>query len=243
MSASFLSPVDETPSPTNSSSEGQPSPAGGTTIVPPVPNKEELEREQLRLTNEKLKIETHKLQQDAKPEKWWSKVSKNALAFGGMVTIAATAYGIWDSYDKTIVDRERGRADRERTRFADQRTRFEDAIKRLESPSTISKLVGVSVLSGYLDASNKEAHRQILFTLAGLMATEKDPQTQAAVIDLMASIPKTDRSHWRTGAISKTYWLRKAAPSWRRPTWRIIASFNRHLRSTMTSAPRAQLAS
>jgi hypothetical protein len=107
-----------------------------------------------------------------------------------VITVAATAYGIWDSYDKTILDRERTRADRERTRLADQRARFEDAIKRLESSSTISKLVGVSVLSGYLDASNKEAHRQILFTLAGLMATEKDPQTQRAVIDLMASIPK-----------------------------------------------------
>jgi uncharacterized protein YjbI with pentapeptide repeats len=46
------------------------------------------------------------------------------------------------------------------------------------------------VLSGYLDTPNKDAHRQILFTLAVLMATEKDPQTQVAVIDLMTSIPK-----------------------------------------------------
>jgi uncharacterized protein YjbI with pentapeptide repeats len=60
----------------------------------------------------------------------------------------------------------------------------------LEAPSTISKLVGVSVLSGYLDSANKDAHRQILFTIAVLMATEKDPQTQVAVIDLMNSIPK-----------------------------------------------------
>jgi hypothetical protein len=194
VSVSPRSPADETHSPAfvpaKSKSEGQSSPAGGTTVVPPLPSKEELEREQLRLTNEKLKIETNKLQQDAKPERWWSRLFKNAIAFGGVVTVAATAYGIWDSYDKTIVDRERTRTDRERTRLADQRTRFEDAVKRLESSSTISKLVGVSVLSGYLDASNKEAHRQALFTLAGLMATEKDPQTQAAVIDLMTSIPK-----------------------------------------------------
>jgi uncharacterized protein YjbI with pentapeptide repeats len=153
-------------------------------------SKEDLEREQLSLTNEKLKIETKKLEQDAEPEGWWSKLFKNAIAFGGVVTVAATAYGIWDSYDKTIIDREQTRTERERARLVDQRTRFEDAIKRLESSSTISKLVGVSVLSGYLDGSNKEAHRQILFTLAGLMATEKDPQTQAAVIDLMNSIPK-----------------------------------------------------
>jgi uncharacterized protein YjbI with pentapeptide repeats len=193
-----------------------------------LPSKEELEREQIRLTNEKLKIETNKLQQDAKPERWWSRLFKNAIAFGGIVTVAATAYGIWDSYDKTI-------ADREHTRLADERTRFEDAVKRLESSSTISKLVGVSVLSNYLVASNKdlesssmisklvgvsvlsgylvasnkdkeahnknkEAQRQVLFTLAGLMATEKDPQIQAAVIDLMNSIPKDgpiSLSDWR----------------------------------------------
>jgi hypothetical protein len=159
-------------------------------VSPALPTKDELEREQLCLTNEKLKIETSKLKQDAEPERWWSRLIKHAIAFGGVVTVAATIYGIWDSYDKTVADRDRARLDRERTRIADQRTRFEDAIKRLESSSTISKLVGVSVLSGYLDAANRDAHRQILFTLAGLMATEKHSQTQAAVIDLMASIPK-----------------------------------------------------
>lgn len=194
MSTSPPSPADETRSPafvpTNRASEGEASPAGGATVVPPLPSKEELEREQLRLTNEKLKIETNKLQQGPEPERWWSRLFKNAIAFGGVVTVAASAYGIWDSYNKTILDRERTLADRERTRLADQRIRFEDAIKRLESTSTISKLVGVSLLSGYLDASNKENHRQVLFTLAGLTATEKDSQTQAAVIDLMTAIPK-----------------------------------------------------
>jgi len=141
-----------------------------------LPKKEDLEREQLYLTNQKLK-------RDAEPERWWLKLVKNVVAVGGVVTVAATVFGIWDSYNKTIVDREH-------TRTADQRARFEDAIKRLESSSTISKLVGVSVLSGYLGASNKEFHRQVLFTLAGLMAAEKDSQTQAAVINLIDSIPK-----------------------------------------------------
>src|SRR5260370_11203226 len=113
------------------------------TVPPALPDKAELERQQLYLTNEKLKIETRKLEQEAEPEKWWSKLAKNAIALGAVATVAATVFGIWDSYNKTIVDRER-------TRIADQRARFEDAIKRVESPSTISKLVGVSVLSGYL---------------------------------------------------------------------------------------------
>jgi uncharacterized protein YjbI with pentapeptide repeats len=144
---------------------------------------DDLEREQLRLTNEKLKIETQKLEQDLKPERWWQKSIKNIAAFGGVIAVAASAYGLYDSYDKTIVEQKKNR-------LAEQHARIEEAIKRLESPSTISKLVGVSVLSGYLDASNKEAHRQVLFALAALMATEQDAQTQAAVIDLLASIPK-----------------------------------------------------
>jgi uncharacterized protein YjbI with pentapeptide repeats len=119
---------------------------------------------------------------------------------GGVFTVAATAFGIWDSYNKTLVDREKTRIseardrdraadERERARIADQRARFEDAIKRLELPNTISKLVGVSILSGYLGSTNDEAHRQVLFTLAGLLASERDPQTVAAVIDLVASLP------------------------------------------------------
>ena len=145
-----------------------------TNASPRLPDKEALERQQLYLTNKKLEQET-------KPEKWWSKLVKNAIAFGGLVTLAATAYGIYDLYNKTMVDRERAR-------IADHRTRFEDAIKRLELSSTISKLVGVSVLSLYLGSADKEEHHQILFTLAGLMATEKDSQTQAAVINLIELI-------------------------------------------------------
>jgi uncharacterized protein YjbI with pentapeptide repeats len=154
-----------------------------TTIPPAVPDKAELEREQLYLGNQKLRVETRKLEREAEPDRWWVKLVKNAVAVGGVVTVVATIFGIWDSYNKTIVDRER-------TRMADQRMRFEDAIKRLESPSTISKLVGVSVLSGYLSADDRMAHRQVLFTLAGLMATEKDFQTQAAVVDLLTAIPR-----------------------------------------------------
>ena len=143
-----------------------------------LPEMEELQREQLVLANQKLKIETQNLERQSAPDKWWSKLGKNVIAFGGAVTVVATLYGIWDSYNKTIIDRQR-------TRTAEQRIRFEDAVKRLESSNTISKLVGVAVLSGYLDAENKDAHRQVLFTLAGLMATEKDVQARAAVIDLI----------------------------------------------------------
>ena len=71
-----------------------------TNASPRLPDKEALERQQLYLTNKKLEQET-------KPEKWWSKLVKNAIAFGGLVTLAATAYGIYDSYNKTMVDRER----------------------------------------------------------------------------------------------------------------------------------------
>jgi uncharacterized protein YjbI with pentapeptide repeats len=163
-----------------------------TNASPDLPDKEELERQQLYLTNTKLKIESRKLEQETKPEKWWSKLIKSVIAFGGLVTVAATTLGIYDSYNKTILDRERAR-------IADQRTRFEDAIKRLESSSTISKLVGVSVLSGYLGSTDKEVHRQILFTLASLMATEKDFQTQAAVINLVESIAEG-------GSISRSDW-------------------------------------
>jgi hypothetical protein len=112
MSAPAPPPADETPG--NGTPTGQVPPAGGTPVVAPLPGKEELEREQLYLTNEKLKIETEKLRQDAKPARWWSSLFRNAIAFGGVVTVAATAYGIWDSYDKTIIDRERTRVEQER---------------------------------------------------------------------------------------------------------------------------------
>jgi hypothetical protein len=158
-----------------------------------LPTKEELKRQQLYLANEKLKLETDALRCDATPNKWWGNWAKNIIAVGGIATVIATLFGVWDSYNKTIIDRER-------TRVADQRTRFEDAIKRLESSETISKLVGVSVLSGYLTGDYKEAHRQILFTLASLMATEKNVQTQAAVIDLI-----TERS--RSKAIGASDWI------------------------------------
>jgi uncharacterized protein YjbI with pentapeptide repeats len=163
-----------------SDAAGAASTPGGTAAAP---DKAELERQQLALNIERLKIETRKLERDTRPEAWWTKIVKNIVAIGGILTVAGTAFGVYDSYNKTITDRER-------TRVADRRVRFEDAIKRLESASTISKLVGVSVLSGYLTAGEKESHRQIFFTLAGLMATEKDFQTQAAVIDLVTAIPK-----------------------------------------------------
>jgi hypothetical protein len=133
-----------------------------------LPGKSELERQQLYLANEKLKLEARKMEREVEPDKWWSKLAKNAVALGGVATVVVTIYGVWDSYDKTIKDREH-------TRVAEARVRFEDAIKRLESASTISKLVGVSVLSGYLDKSNADLHRQILFTLRRSHGYRKRP--------------------------------------------------------------------
>jgi len=156
-----------------------------------IPDKAELERQQLYLANEKLRIETSKLKADSSPEKWWSR-AKNVVAIGGVVTVAATVYGLWDSYNKSILDRER-------TRMTEQRTQFGDAIKKFESSNTISKLVGVSVLNGYLNADDKPFHRQILFTLASLFATERDLQTQAAVADLVSGV--------KSDAIAKEDWF------------------------------------
>lgn len=155
------------------------------TPSPPEPlDKGQLELQHLALSNEKLRLEANKLARESEPEKRWVKWTKNLVAAGGIVTIAATVYGIYDSYDKTITDRER-------TRNEDERTRFGDAIKELESPNTISKLIGVSVLGLYFTKDNTTVHRQILFTLAGLMATETDPQVQEAVLNLIGGIDKT----------------------------------------------------
>lgn len=146
------------------------------------PDKAELERQQLELTNQKLRIETEKLARESRPENWWSKLAKNVVAIGGVATVAATMYGLYDSYSKTITDRERART-------VEQRLQFEDAVKRLEAKDTVSKLVGVSVLGAYLNRDNKVFHHQILFTLASLVATERDLQAQAAVADLVKAIP------------------------------------------------------
>jgi hypothetical protein len=78
--------------------------------TPPLPqllDKAQLELQQLVLSNEKLRLEVNRLARESEPEKRWVKWSKNLVAIGGFVTIAATVYGIYDSYDKTITDRER----------------------------------------------------------------------------------------------------------------------------------------
>ena len=68
-----------------------------TTVVgQPLPDNAELEKLQLHLTNEKLKVETAKLAREVQPERWWLKLGKNVLALGGLATIAATLYGVWD---------------------------------------------------------------------------------------------------------------------------------------------------
>jgi uncharacterized protein YjbI with pentapeptide repeats len=144
-------------------------------------SKSALEREQIRLTNEKIKIETKKLSLEAAPEKWWSTAIKNIVAVGGILTVAGTAYGLYDSYDKTIVERKR-------VALSEQRSQFDESIKKLESKSTISKLVAVSVLSGYLNQNYQSFHHQILFTFAGVAATEIDLQTQAAILDVIKAL-------------------------------------------------------
>lgn len=181
-----------------------------------ISDKEKLELEQLHLNNEKLRAELGKLKQDAKPDAWWSRVLKRVAAFGAAAAVITSFFGILDSYNKTIVDRRQ-------SRVSEQRVLLSDAIKQLQSSSTISKLLGVSVLSGYLESHSHKSpslirrlfgtdapsdgqdpiggdiNRQILFTLGSLIATDKDPQVQAAVMDLTASIPKD-------GPISAAEW-------------------------------------
>ena len=85
------------------------------TIPQELPGKDILEREQLYLANQKLRVDAEKALQVAKPKSWWVKFGKNVLAFGGVVTVIATLYGIWDSYDKTIDDRDQAKVLDQRT--------------------------------------------------------------------------------------------------------------------------------
>ena len=107
--------------------------------------KEELELEQLKLANQKLAVETAKIRQETEPESRLSKLSRKFVSIGGIVTVIATILGLHLSYDKSITER---RLSRE----AQERARLEGAITRLEKKATLSKLVGLSQLSGYLDA-------------------------------------------------------------------------------------------
>ena len=160
-----------------------------------IADKDALEREQLRLTNDKIKIETDKLQKEMQPESWLAKLAKHLLAFGRLATIAATACGIYDSYNKTIVDRER-------TQNMKQHARFEDAIKKLETTTTISKLVGLSVLSGYLSVGSKIEQRQVLLLMASL--PPKNRQTRSAILHLFEEeFQMTVRYRRKNGATSK----------------------------------------
>jgi Pentapeptide repeats (8 copies) len=165
-------------------------------------SKDELQLEQLRLTNNKLSLEAQKLAREAVPERWWSNLAKNIVAVGGVLTVAATAYGLYDSYNKTLTARLSAQV-------TEQRTQFEDAIKKLESNNTVSKLVAVSILSGYLGEKDRSFHRQILFTFAGVAATESDPQTQAAILDLLtaqepAAITANDWSYFQDMLVSQS---------------------------------------
>jgi hypothetical protein len=173
-------------------------------------SEDELKREQLRLTVEKMRFENRKLERDLIPEKTLSKIAKNTIALGGIITVLATGYGLFNSYNKTLDDRESARATEKRAQDVERRVRFEDAVKRLESPNVTSKLVAVAVLSGYLTESDRPYHRQILLTFASVVATEGNLLMQAAILDLMddkqydKSILAADWSYFQTMLVSQS---------------------------------------
>lgn len=143
-----------------------------------MPSREELERERLALGNEKIRLELEQLRKDAQPESRLKQFLKDAAPVGVFITIFATLFGIWDTYDKTILERQH-------QLVADLHVRIEDAMKRLESSTQMSKLLGVSVLSSYLNHGDSEIRRQVFFSYASLMATDPDTQIQSAVYDLV----------------------------------------------------------
>jgi uncharacterized protein YjbI with pentapeptide repeats len=172
-------------------------------------SEDELKREQLRLTVEKMRVENRKLARDLAPEKWPSKVLKNFVALGGIFTVLATGYGLFNSYNKTLDDRESARMTERRAQDVERRVRFEDAVKKLESPNVTSKLVAVSVLSGYLTANDRPFHRQILLTFASVVATEDNLLMQAAILDLMeaqddTAIEAADWSYFQSMLVSQS---------------------------------------
>ena len=156
-----------------------------------------LKLRQLELANQQLELEIKKSASELRPESWWSRLAKNVVAVGGIVTIFATGTGIWDSYRRNAVDREH-------TRVAEAKARIDESIKRIDAGSVISKMSSIAVLSGYLDKSNQDLHRQILYTFASLMATEHDEQVQRALTDLISTIPAVDGS--AAGSIKKEDW-------------------------------------
>jgi hypothetical protein len=163
---------------------------------------DELKREQLRLTVEKMRFENRKLERDLTPESWWFRAPKEFLAWGGIFTILLTVYGLVSSYNKASDDRANAQA-------AERRVRFEDAVKRLESPNVTSKLVAVAVLSGYLTDKDRPYHRQILLTFASVVATESDLLMQAAIFDLMKAqdnkaIVEADWSYFQGMLVSQS---------------------------------------
>src|SRR5688572_24877631 len=73
-----------------------------------LPSRKDLLSElQADLANQKLEAEIAKLRKEAEPEKWWAAIAKRFVAVGALVTVIATIFGIWDSYDKTLTERER----------------------------------------------------------------------------------------------------------------------------------------
>jgi hypothetical protein len=126
------------------------------------------------------------------------KFTRDILALGGIFTILATGYGLYDSWRKTLDDRERARITERRTQEAERRVQFADAVKKLESNNAISKMIAVSALGGYLTKEDRPFHRQILSTFASVVSTEQDIQTQAAILDLVTAqdLPAIDAKDW-----------------------------------------------
>jgi uncharacterized protein YjbI with pentapeptide repeats len=151
--------------------------------VDPLLSKKNLELAQLELENKKLLLESQKLERDLKPESWWNKLSGKAIPLGAMVTILATVFGLISSYDKTLKDREAERTNQ-------QRAQFEMAVKRLEDPTMLSKLVGLSILNGYTRDKDATVRRQALFTLAGFASTETDVQGIQALASFVGELVK-----------------------------------------------------
>jgi uncharacterized protein YjbI with pentapeptide repeats len=163
----------------------------------PLMDEPTLRLRQLELANQQLELAIKKSASELKPESWWSRLAKNVVAVGGIVTILATGTGIWDSYRRNAIDREH-------TRVAEAKARIDESIKRIDAGSVISKMSSIAVLSGYLDKSNQDLHRQILYTFASLMANEHDEQVQRALTDLISTIPAVEGS--AAGPIKKEDW-------------------------------------
>ena len=141
-----------------------------------------LRRERLRLTNEKLEEEVKKARLESKPQNWGTTFIKNIVPIGGFIAVLATLYGVYNSYNKTLLDRERAR-------ISETRALIAEAAQKITSDNSVYKVTGIGTLGSFLDRTNREFHQQILSTLAAAITSERDPQVQRAISDLIEEIP------------------------------------------------------